>query len=76
MGRVWPRHGGGARPLNSVVRRHLIAWPSTGRATLNVCWNFSITKGEPTPPIKKCLDFVLSPDGDRVVLAKGAVPLR
>ena len=23
VGRVWPRHGGGGRPLNSVVRRHL-----------------------------------------------------
>jgi hypothetical protein len=22
VGRVWPRHGGGGRPLNSVVRRH------------------------------------------------------
>lgn len=35
-----------------------------------------VTKGEPTLPIKKFLDFVLSPDGDRVILANGAVPLR
>jgi phosphate transport system substrate-binding protein len=35
-----------------------------------------VIKGEPTPPIKKFLDFVLSPDGDRVILANGAVPLR
>jgi phosphate transport system substrate-binding protein len=35
-----------------------------------------VIKGEPTPPIKKVLDFVLSPDGDRVILANGAVPLR
>jgi phosphate transport system substrate-binding protein len=35
-----------------------------------------VIKGEPSPPIKKFLDFVLSPDGDRVILANGAVPLR
>jgi phosphate transport system substrate-binding protein len=35
-----------------------------------------VIKGEPTPPIKKFLDFVRSPDGDRVILANGAVPLR
>jgi phosphate transport system substrate-binding protein len=35
-----------------------------------------VIMGEPTPPIKKFLDFVLSPDGDRVILANGAVPLR
>ena len=35
-----------------------------------------VTKGEPTADIKKFLDFVLSPEGDRVILANGAVPLR
>jgi phosphate transport system substrate-binding protein len=35
-----------------------------------------VTKGEPTVDIKKFLDFVLSPEGDRVILANGAVPLR
>jgi len=35
-----------------------------------------VIKGEPTPSIKKFLEFVLSPDGDRVILANGAVPLR
>ena len=35
-----------------------------------------VIKGEPTLPIKKFLDFVLSPEGDRVILANGAVPLR
>jgi phosphate transport system substrate-binding protein len=35
-----------------------------------------VIKGEPMPSIKKFLDFVLSPDGDRVILANGAVPLR
>ncbi len=35
-----------------------------------------VIKGEPTTPIKKFLDFVLSADGDRVILANGAVPLR
>ena len=35
-----------------------------------------VTKGEPTLPARKFLDFVLSPDGDRVILANGAVPLR
>jgi phosphate transport system substrate-binding protein len=37
---------------------------------------FFVIKGEPMPSIKKFLDFVLSPDGDRVILANGAVPLR
>lgn len=35
-----------------------------------------VIKGEPTTPIKKFLDFVLSLHGDRVILANGAVPLR
>lgn len=37
---------------------------------------YFVIKAEPTPSIKKFLDFVLSPDGDRVILANGAVPLR
>lgn len=43
VGRVWPRHGGGGRPLSSVARRHmvfaldrddggLLAFPSTVEA--------------------------------------------
>lgn len=35
-----------------------------------------VTKAETTVPIRKFLDFVLSPEGDRVILANGAVPLR
>ena len=35
-----------------------------------------VTKGKPSLSIKKFLDFVLSSDGDRVILANGAVPLR
>jgi phosphate transport system substrate-binding protein len=35
-----------------------------------------VIKGEPTGPVKKFLDFVLSPEGDRVIEANGAVPLR
>ena len=35
-----------------------------------------VIRGEPTPPVKRFLDFVLSPDGDRVIRANGAVPLR
>jgi phosphate transport system substrate-binding protein len=35
-----------------------------------------VIKGEPTGPVKRFLDFVLSPDGDRVIQANGAVPLR
>ncbi len=37
---------------------------------------FFVIKGEPTPSIKKFLNFVLSAEGDRVILANGAVPLR
>ena len=35
-----------------------------------------VIKGEPTGPVKRFLDFVLSPEGDRVIEANGAVPLR
>ena len=35
-----------------------------------------VTKDSPTADIKKFLDFVLSSEGDRVILANGAVPLR
>jgi phosphate transport system substrate-binding protein len=35
-----------------------------------------VIKGEPTGSVKKFLDFVLSPEGDRVIQANGAVPLR
>lgn len=37
---------------------------------------FFVLKGEPTPPVKKFVDFVLSADGDAVIRANGAVPLR
>jgi phosphate transport system substrate-binding protein len=37
---------------------------------------FFVIKGEPSAPIKKLLDFVLSPEGNQVILANGAVPLR
>jgi phosphate transport system substrate-binding protein len=47
----------------------------SGRYGLTRDFLFVIT-GEPTPPIKQFLDFVRSPDGDRVILANGAVPLR
>lgn len=35
-----------------------------------------VVKGEPTGPVKRFLDFVISPEGDRVIQANGAVPLR
>lgn len=35
-----------------------------------------VTKAEPAPAVKKFLDFVSSPEGDRVISANGAVPLR
>ena len=35
-----------------------------------------VTKDKTTADIKKFLDFVLSSEGDRVILANGAVPLR
>jgi len=47
----------------------------TGRYFLARDFLFVI-KREPAAPIKKFLDFVLSPDGDRVILVNGAVPLR
>jgi phosphate transport system substrate-binding protein len=35
-----------------------------------------VIKADTTPAVKKFLDFVLSPEGDRVILDNGAVPLR
>ncbi|MGH9577266.1 MAG: hypothetical protein ACRD3R_07495, partial [Terriglobales bacterium] len=35
-----------------------------------------VIRGDATPPIKRFLDFVLSPEGDRVIRGNGAVPLR
>jgi phosphate transport system substrate-binding protein len=35
-----------------------------------------VIKGEPTGQVRRFLDFVLSPEGDRVIQANGAVPLR
>lgn len=35
-----------------------------------------VFNGEPTGPVKRFLDFVLSPEGDSVIRANGAVPLR
>ncbi len=35
-----------------------------------------VVKGEPTGAVKRFLEFVLSPEGDRVIQANGAVPLR
>jgi phosphate transport system substrate-binding protein len=35
-----------------------------------------VIRGEPTPPVRKFLDFVLSAEGDRIIRRNGAVPLR
>lgn len=35
-----------------------------------------VIKADATPAVKKFVDFVLSPEGDRVILDNGAVPLR
>jgi phosphate transport system substrate-binding protein len=35
-----------------------------------------VIRADTTPAVKKFVDFVLSPEGDRVILANGAVPLR
>jgi len=35
-----------------------------------------VTRGEPTPAVRKFLEFVQSPQGDRVIQANGAIPLR
>ena len=35
-----------------------------------------VTKADPTAAVKKFLDYVLSPEGDRVISDNGAVPLR
>lgn len=47
----------------------------TGRYFLTRDFLFVI-KAEPAPAVRKFLDFVLSPEGDRAILENGAVPLR
>jgi len=37
---------------------------------------FFIVRGEPTGSIRKFLEFIRGPDGDRIILANGAVPAR
>lgn len=37
---------------------------------------YFVIKGEPTPPVRKFLDFVLSPEGDHVITTNGAIPMR
>jgi len=37
---------------------------------------YFVVKGEPTPSLRKFLDFVLSPEGDHVITANGAIPMR
>lgn len=47
----------------------------SGRYSLTRDFLF-VVKGEPTAAVKRFLDFVFSPEGDRVIQANGAVPLR
>jgi phosphate transport system substrate-binding protein len=35
-----------------------------------------VVRANPTPEVKRFIDFVLSPEGDRIIQANGAVPLR
>jgi len=35
-----------------------------------------VIKADAAPAVKRFVDFVLSPEGDRVILDNGAVPLR
>lgn len=37
---------------------------------------YFVVKGESTPSLRKFLDFVLSPEGDHVITANGAIPMR
>jgi phosphate transport system substrate-binding protein len=37
---------------------------------------YFVVKGEPTPSLRKFLDFVLSFEGDRVITGNGAIPMR
>jgi len=35
-----------------------------------------VIKAEPAPGVKKFLEFVQSPDGDKLIIANGAIPLK
>ena len=47
----------------------------TGRYFLTRDFLF-VVKAPPAPAVARFLEFVLSPDGDRVILANGAIPVR
>jgi phosphate transport system substrate-binding protein len=66
-GRVRALSLGGVAPTSESVKN--------GRYFLTRDFLFVI-KAEPTLSVRKFLDFVLSPAGDRVILENGAVPLR
>ena len=37
---------------------------------------YFVVREKPTPSLRKFLDFVLSPEGDQVITANGAIPMR
>ena len=47
----------------------------TGRYFLTRDFLF-VVKAPPSPPVARLLEFALGPDGDRVILANGAIPVR
>ena len=37
---------------------------------------YFVVRDKPTPSLRKFLDFVLSPEGDQIITANGAIPMR
>ncbi len=62
-----------ALPLNGIAPTPQNV--KSGRYTLTRDFLF-VTKGEPAGPVKAFLDFVQSAEGDRIIQANGAVPMR
>jgi Immunity protein 8 len=50
VGRAWPRHSGGGRPLNSVVRRQL----EMSVARLKKLQSLDVAAGEEPPDVENC----------------------
>lgn len=72
---VVEQSGGKVKALSLNGVAPTIANVKSGRYFLTRDFLF-VVKGEPVGSTRKFLDFLLSPDGDRVILANGAVPLR
>ena len=69
MGRVWPRHSGGGRPLNSIVRWHLEPFAITDAAAAMIRDRLrSSSEENPAASLQDSAPVNLSPEALQVML--------